>query len=84
MIAEHPDTPVWRSNGAFVFLGFAAVAAGLLAYEHRGHLLGAWPLLLLLACALLHVFMHGGHGHGGRSTNDAGASSSDERETRHD
>jgi len=84
MITEHSEIPAWKLNGAFVFLGFAAVATGLLAYEHRVHLLGAWPLLLLLACPLLHVFMHGRHGHGGHSGHDAAASPSDEWKTRDD
>ena len=50
----------------WAFIGFAAIAAFLLIAEHRAHLsewlsaYGIW--LLLLACPLLHVFMHGGHG----------------------
>ncbi|WP_323002704.1 DUF2933 domain-containing protein [Denitromonas sp.] len=51
----------------WVFGGFAALAALLLAFEHRMHLSGliGWlPWLILLACPLMHVFMHGGHGHG--------------------
>lgn len=52
----------------WVFGGFAAVALVLLAAEHRAHLLGWLPWLILLACPLMHVFMHGGHGgHGGTS-----------------
>ena len=31
--------------------------------EHWGHALGYAPYLLLLACPLMHMFMHGGHGH---------------------
>ncbi|WP_428037244.1 DUF2933 domain-containing protein [Bosea thiooxidans] len=35
--------------------------------EHRAHLLGWLPLIIFLACPLLHVFMHGRHGgHGNR------------------
>ena len=30
--------------------------------EHSAHILGALPYLLLLACPLMHYFMHGGHG----------------------
>ena len=45
----------------WAFLGFAAIAAFLLTTEHRAHLFGALPLLLLLACPLLHWFSHGGH-----------------------
>lgn len=33
--------------------------------EHRAHLFGALPYLLLFACPLLHFFMHRGHRHGG-------------------
>lgn len=48
----------------WVWIGFAAVAAVFLWTEHRAHLLGILPFLLLLACPLMHFFMHGGHGHG--------------------
>jgi hypothetical protein len=50
----------------WVWIGFAVVAAVFLWTEHRAHLLGWLPFLLLAACPLLHLFMHGGHGHGGR------------------
>ena len=51
-----------------------AVAAYFLLSEHRTHFLGALPFLLLLACPLMHMFMHGGHGeHGGRHGDQAGA-----------
>jgi len=50
----------WRGS----FLA-TAPAAFLLVSEHRAHALGYLPFLLLLACPLLHVFMHGGHGQGG-------------------
>ena len=57
----------WTSRAFLVFLGFAAIALVLLWEEHRAHILGALPYLLLLACPLMHVFMHGGHGgHGYR------------------
>lgn len=45
---------------------FAATLAYLFFGEHRVHLLGYLPFLILLACPLLHMTMHGGHGgHGG-------------------
>ena len=31
--------------------------------EHRAHLLGALPWLILLACPFLHIYMHRGHSH---------------------
>ena len=46
----------------WIFLVFLAIAAFFLFEEHRAHLLGALPFLLLLACPLMHLFMHGGHG----------------------
>jgi len=46
--------------GKYVFLGFALIAGYFLFTEHRAHLFGALPYLLLLACPLLHLL----HGHG--------------------
>jgi len=40
-----------------------AVLAFLILRDHAAHLLSAVPYLLLLACPLMHIFMHGGHGH---------------------
>ena len=51
---------------------FAAALVFLFFGEHRVHLLGWLPFLLLLACPLLHLTMHGGHGgHAGPVENDA-------------
>ena len=47
---------------------FAVIALFLLWGEHKVHLLGALPWLILLACPFMHLFMHGGHdGHGSHS-----------------
>lgn len=57
-----------------VFVGFSTIAGYLLWSEHAAHIKLAipyLPYLLLLACPLLHLFMHGGHGHGhGAITHD--------------
>ncbi|HDT5895352.1 TPA: DUF2933 domain-containing protein, partial [Aeromonas hydrophila subsp. hydrophila] len=45
---------------AFIIIG--SVAGYFLVTEHWAHFMGALPYLLLLACPLMHVFMHGGHG----------------------
>jgi hypothetical protein len=48
-------------------LGFymlAAIGAFFLWEEHRAHILGALPYLLLLLWPLIHFLMHRGHGHG--------------------
>ena len=64
-----PKGSFWTSRTFFVTLAFLAIAVFLLMSEHRAHFLGTLPLLLLVvACPLLHVFMHGGHGnHTGHS-----------------
>jgi hypothetical protein len=51
------------SNYKWVLCGLTAIAAFFLFTEHRAHLLGALPYLLLLSCPLMHLFMH--HGSGG-------------------
>ncbi len=56
----------FASRGFLVLLAFLAMALVLLFSEHRAHFLGVLPFLFILACPLLHMFMHGGHGsHGG-------------------
>ncbi|MDU6730831.1 MAG: DUF2933 domain-containing protein [Bradyrhizobium sp.] len=51
-----------------VLVAFLVVAGALLFTEHRAHVLGLLIWLPLLACPLMHIFMHGGHHHhhGGR------------------
>lgn len=47
------------------FAGFAAVAGYFLWTGHRAHVdvvLPYLPWLLVLACPLIHLFMHSGHG----------------------
>jgi hypothetical protein len=61
---EQPGFFASRAN--IVLVGFLVLAAFYLITEHTAHLLGWLPWLLLLACPLMHFFMHGGHGgHGG-------------------
>ncbi|TFW13342.1 DUF2933 domain-containing protein [Massilia arenosa] len=59
---HHPGvSSPWRQN--WLLIAFLAVAAFYLFAEHRAHLLGVLPYLLLAACPLMHLFHH--HGHGG-------------------
>jgi hypothetical protein len=53
-----------RSRGKWALAGFLAVAAYFLWAEHRAHVQGLLPYLLLLACPLMHLLHHGGHHHG--------------------
>jgi len=58
---SNPKTAWWRSRNGMALIGFILVAGFFLFGEHRVHALEWLPWLLLLACPLLHVFMHGGH-----------------------
>lgn len=54
------------SKSKIVLIGFLLIAAYFLFTEHRAHIIPFLPFLLILACPLMHIFMHGGHGgHGG-------------------
>lgn len=59
---HEPSSTAPRLRHAWVFWAFLAIALTFLALEHRAHFLGALPYLLLLACPLMHLFMHRGHG----------------------
>jgi hypothetical protein len=81
----HPDrapSPRLQRGAAlpWVFFGFLAVAGFFFFTEHRAHLMGVLPFLLLALCPLMHFF-HGGHGgHGGSSGHEGhGAPRSDTR-----
>ncbi len=56
------------SRGKWVLIGFLAIGAFFLLTEHRAHLFGFLPWLLILACPLMHLF-HGHGGHGGHDDN---------------
>ncbi|MEX3633527.1 DUF2933 domain-containing protein [Paraburkholderia sp. BR14320] len=61
--APRTSRPFLKSRSAIALLVFAAISLFLLLSEHRAHFLGVLPYLLLLACPLMHLFMHHGHGH---------------------
>jgi peptidoglycan/LPS O-acetylase OafA/YrhL len=54
-----------RSRMGLVLVGFLIIAGALLFTEHQAQVLGLLIWLPLLACPLMHLFMHGGHGHHG-------------------
>ncbi len=57
----------WLASGkGTVLCVLLAIIGFLLFTEHRAHVFGILPYLLLLACPFMHFFMHRGHGgHGG-------------------
>lgn len=64
MVTEHSPHHPARNKINWILIGFLAIAAFFLFTEHRAHLFGVLPYLLLLACPLMHLFMHHGHGAG--------------------
>jgi hypothetical protein len=73
MAAEHHSNhdrdarALSKANWALML--FLGIAAFFLFSEHRAHLFGFLPFLLLLICPLAHFFMHGKHGsHEGESS----------------
>ena len=72
----HDDNEHWslwsfvRSRTGLVLIGFLVIAGYFLITEHTAHILlalpfalpFALPLVLVLCCALMMLFMHGGHG----------------------
>lgn len=58
---HHNNLPVSKGT---VIACIVLVTVGFLVYTgHTAHLLGFAPYLFILACPLMHVFMHGGHHH---------------------
>lgn len=62
-VHDHNDRRPPFGRSKWVLIGFLAVAAFFLWTEHRAHVLGALPYLLVLACPLMHLFHHGHGGH---------------------
>ena len=60
---RHDHEP-WGSRMKFVLIGFALIGGFFLLAEHRAHVLPYLPWLFLGGCLVMHMFMHGGHGHG--------------------
>jgi hypothetical protein len=75
MTGEPSEERSWfRSRSGLVLVAFLGIAGFFLVTEHRAHVLGLLPYLLLLACPLLHL-LHGGHGggHGGHGSHGGDA-----------
>lgn len=55
----------WKSGYSVAMLIIGSFGLYFLMTRHFAHVVDALPYLLLLACPLMHVFMH--HGHGGHA-----------------
>lgn len=51
----------WLSPKGLAALGLIGVATYFLLIEHRQHVWQFLPYLIVLACPVMHLFMHGGH-----------------------
>lgn len=73
----HTRPSFWKSPWGLVATAIAAVASLYLYLTHRDHMLALLPYAILVACPLMHFFMHRGHAHGrhsgpaGRNQDDA-------------
>lgn len=63
MADESNSQEPWQSRLRYhlVLCGFLTIAVFFLWTEHRAHLFGVLPYLLLFACPLMLLFMHRGH-----------------------
>lgn len=72
-----------KSRSNITLIVFLIIGAFFLITEHRAHLVGwlssYWIWLLLLACPLMHLFMHGGHDHGDHGSSGASNESTEEK-----
>lgn len=77
----HAPRPFARLRWAIVLSALGAIGLLFLLSEHRVHLLGALPYLLLLSCPLMHLFMRHGHRHGqaGKKENPSDSGGSHEQ-----
>lgn len=70
--------PFWRSPAGLALLVVLAVGGFYLVTEHTAHLLGVLPYLLILACPLMHVFMHRGHRHDAHQSSRRGSANDEQ------
>ncbi|MDP3841559.1 MAG: DUF2933 domain-containing protein [Oxalobacteraceae bacterium] len=80
---ESDNDGAMKSRANIALIVFFVIGAFFLIAEHRAHLFGwlssYWIWLLLFACPLMHLFMHGGRGHGGHGSGDASDESTKEK-----
>ncbi len=74
---QHSGTRPPRLPGWVAFLAFLAIAGFFLWAEHRAHLLGVLPYVLVLLALVIPILMH-------RRGGDAGPRGSDVRDSRDD
>lgn len=60
----------WLSSRTGLIVTASLVILGFFLFtEHRAHVLGAWPYILLVLFLVLHLFLHSKHGgHSAKNT----------------
>ncbi len=53
----------WSTPAGWAALGLIGAVSYFLLVEHGEHLYQWLPYIILLLCPLMHLFMHGSHGH---------------------
>ena len=84
---EHSEHNGNGKSWLFSRTGLATICAlailGFLVYEgHGAHILGFAPYLLILACPLMHIFMHHDHHHHDHMDDDLKDNSSNTNENK--
>lgn len=75
--------PFLKTPAGWALIAFLAIGGFYLVTEHTAHFFGFLPYALLLACPLMHMFMHGGHaGHGGHHHRERDPANADDRSSR--
>ncbi|OMH31771.1 DUF2933 domain-containing protein [Motiliproteus sp. MSK22-1] len=52
----------WFTPKGIAAIGLIGAVSYFLFVEHQQHIFSFLPFLILLACPLMHIFMHRGHG----------------------
>ncbi len=59
----NPKKPWWKTPFGMLCTAIFLIALFVLIQDHAVHIGNYWIWLILLACPLMHIFMHGSHNH---------------------